>query len=543
MKRLHRFNTDINKVERPKRFTYPFCYTPHPLCIEAANEVQKYLLNQTSWQKELAQGKMFGVLVVEDKQGEIGFLAAFSGILLGSNNLPYFVPAVYDLLEPDGFFKQEEDIISNINRLIKQIENTEQRKNAWKNIEKTESLKKEAILLIKNQINEAKTRRDERRKLGNISAKEEAEMIRESQFMKAELKRAERMWKEKLDKAHLAFNCYEEAILTLKHERKERSAALQQKLFSKFEMLNYLGEKKDLCEIFTETIQKTPPAGAGECAAPKLLQYAYRNGLKPLAMAEFWWGNSPKNEVRHHGYYYPSCKGKCEPILKHMLQGLEVDENPMLQQQMEAPTELPVLYEDDWIVVVNKPNGLLSVPSKDNSPSVYSIIKQRYPEADGPMMVHRLDFGTSGVLIITKCKEAHQRLQGQFTKQEVEKRYIALLQGISTPDTGCINLPLRLNQFERPHQMVDQKLGKPAITHYQVLERKKDITRMAFYPQTGRTHQLRVHASHPDGLNCPIVGDELYGTTAERLYLHAERIRFTHPISGEWMEIVAPVPF
>lgn len=368
-----------------------------------------------------------------------------------------------------------------------------------------------------------------RRKEAGLTTEEEARLIRESQFQKAEYKRLERSWKEKIAALQVEINNREELIQELKVERKSRSAALQQQLFGQFRMLNYRKEVKNLCDIFSQTVHKTPPAGAGECAAPKLLQQAYLHGWKPIAMAEFWWGNSPKAEIRHHGYYYPACKGKCEPILQHMLQGLEVEENPMLQLPEQGYGKLKIVYEDKWLLVVNKPSGMLSVPGKGEKESVYSLARQLYPEADGPMIVHRLDMATSGLLIVAKNKKVHQHLQAQFKNHTIRKMYIALLDGIIPQDEGTIELPICPNPLDRPRQVVDMEYGKPAITYYQVLERRDKCTRIAFHPHTGRTHQLRVHAAHPSGLHCPIIGDELYGRKDKRLYLHAESTNLPIP--------------
>lgn len=541
--RFHPYQADISQVELPARFTYPFCYKPHPLSVLAAEEVKEYLSKQTQWHEELSQGKMFGVLVVEDDACQIGFLAAFSGILASSNNHPYFVPPVYDLLHPDGFFKPEEEAISIINRQIKHLENHPQYLLALNNLRQLSEECKHSLTQERLKLKQAKALRDERRLSGNLTQDEEAALIRESQFMKAELKRTEKAWNQRLSEAQQAYDHYAHKISALKQERRTRSAALQMRLFQQFSMLNSLGEARNLCEIFADTVQLVPPAGAGECAAPKLLQYAYKQGWKPLAMAEFWWGNSPKSEIRHHGQYYPSCKGKCEPILKHMLKGLDVEPNPMIAQQQQSSGSLDVVYEDEWIAVINKPANLLSVPAKDEGESVYALAKKQFPQADGPLIVHRLDFATSGILVITKTKEAHKHLQEQFANRTIEKRYVALLKGRVAKESGVIDLPLSLNRLDRPHQMVDYEQGKQAITRYQVLESSEDTTRIAFYPLTGRTHQLRVHAAHPDGLHCPIIGDDLYGTPSTRLFLHAEYIRFRHPMTKETISFTIPAPF
>ena len=541
---LHRFTTSITDIPLPERFTYPFCYTPHPLCILAAKEVQSYLTRQTAWKDELRQGKMFGVLIVQTEHEETGYLAAFSGILAGKNLHPFFVPPVYDLLQPQGFFKIEEENISSINRNIRQLENDKAYAALSAELARTIQSAENILATAKAQLKEAKTAREQRRKEKELNAQEEAELIRESQFQKAEYKRLERSWKARITTLQTQTEDWERRISALKSERKTRSAALQQKLFEQFGMLNYRGEVKNLCEIFGQTVHKTPPAGAGECAAPKLLQQAYLHGWKPIAMAEFWWGDSPKTEIRHHGHYYPACKGKCEPILQHMLQGLQVEENPMLKRMQVPSKNLEIVYEDPWLSVINKPAGMLSVPGKEDAVSVYSLMRRQYPEADGPLTVHRLDMGTSGLMLIAKSKRVHQNLQAQFKNRLVRKRYVALLEGIVPKDKGTVDLPLCLNPLDRPRQMVHTEHGKPAITDYQVLERLDGKrTRIAFYPRTGRTHQLRIHAAHPLGLHCPIIGDELYGKKAERLYLHAEYLEFTHPITGETLKITKEAEF
>ena len=540
---LHRFTTSISDIPLPERFTYPFCYTPHPLCVMAAEEVQNYLSKQSEWQEELSQGKMFGVLIVQTEDGSIGYLTAFSGILAGKNIHPYFVPPVYDLLQPQGFFKIEEENISAINRRIRRLEEDKKYIDLRSNLTQTIQSAQDALSIAKIQLKEAKDKRELLRKTGQLDAKEEADLIRESQFQKAEYKRLERSWKDKIASLQVEAGNWEKQIQELKTERKVRSAALQQQLFEQFRMLNYRGEAITLCDIFEQTVHKTPPAGAGECAAPKMLQQAYLHHWKPIAMAEFWWGNSPKNEVRYHGYYYPACKGKCEPILRHMLLGLEVEANPMQQEAERGNEKLNIVYEDQWLLIINKPAGMLSVPGKERQTSIYDLAREAYPEAEGPMIVHRLDMATSGLLIIAKDKKTHQHLQAQFKNRSIRKKYIALLDGIVPEDEGTIELSLCPNPLDRPRQMVDTQYGKPAITYYQVLERTDKYTRIAFYPHTGRTHQLRVHAAHPSGLHCPIIGDELYGKKDKRLYLHAESIEFTHPVNGQSMCITKKADF
>lgn len=538
---FHSFQTSIAGIKLPRLFTYPFHYTPHPLCVMAAGEVQAYINKQTRWKEELDKGKMFGVLIVRTSNGQTGYLAAFSGNLCGSNSHSFFVPPVYDLLKPDGFFKIEEEQISAINHQIGQLQNCDRYLELQQKMERETASSQQALSEARKVLKAAKEKREQRR-LHRPNENEQAAMIRESQYQKAEFKRLERYWKEQISEIKTELESFSSQIEALKAERRNRSAVLQQKLFQQFNFLNAKGETKNLCAIFEETVQKTPPAGAGECAAPKLLQYAYLSGLSPIAMAEFWWGESPKTEIRHHGYYYPSCRGKCEPILRHMLQGLNVEPAP--SERYSLSQNMPeILFEDQWLLVLHKPEGVLSVPGKSEEQSIYSLLRARYPEATGPLVVHRLDMATSGLLLAAKTQEVHRHLQAQFENRSIKKRYIALLDGILPEEEGVIDLPICPDYLDRPRQMVNEELGKTAITRYRVMDRKNGQTRIAFFPLTGRTHQLRVHAAHPLGLNCPIVGDELYGRKAKRLYLHAEYLEFIHPVSGQRMVIEKKAEF
>ena len=445
MMKYHPLHTDI---ERPARFTYPFCYEPHPLCLLAAQEVQQELGRMT-----LTEGKMFGVLVVADCNDELGFVAAYSGLLDGRNDWPYFVPPVYDAQQPDGHFKQEE-------RLISAMRDDSQRE-----------------------------------------------------------------------------------------ERRQRSQQLQLWLFDQYRFLNARGERRRLVDVWqdyhcSERIRRKyplPPGGTGDCCAPKLLQYAYQEGLKPLCMAEFWWGPSPKTEVRQHGQFYPACRGKCKPVLTWMLQGLNVDPNP--EEIASTPQlDITVVYEDDTLIVISKPSGLLSVPGRIGSYSVATILSQRYP---GTLLAHRLDMGTSGLMVAAKTRDAYRQLQQQFSDHTIRKTYVAQLDtSYSSPLTprptkGTISLPLLCDPINRPRQVVDYERGKTAVTDYEFIGNG----RVRLYPHTGRTHQLRMHCAHPDGLGCPIRGDELYGRPADRLYLHAERLELTHPATGERMTFEQPADF
>lgn len=536
------------------KFNNPFHYTPHPLCVMASEEVQAYLKSRDDWKEELQGGKMFGVLLVRTMDGKTGYLAAFSGLLGGTYLHEFFVPPVYNLQSPGGFFKSEESHISEINHRIESMETSGEYIECATRLRELKQEAETSIRCYKNEMKASKLRRDELRRSSSMDAETLALLTKESQYQKAELKRKETEWRNRISSLQALLDTYNLQIEDLKKERKARSYDLQMRLFEQFNMLNALGETKNLCEIFASTSQRIPPAGAGECAAPKLLQYAYRHNMHPLAMAEFWWGDSPKSVIRHQGYYYPSCKSKCEPILGFMLQGLEVEAIPSSPTLHDADS-LDIVYEDNSLLVINKPSGMLSVPGKSKCKSVYDVVKERYPHADGPLLVHRLDMDTSGLLLIAKNKEVHALLQAQFEERKIKKKYIALLSDKwkkDKPLEGLIKLSIRPDYEDRPKQMVDNKTGKISITRYEVLSIEKhkspegvqiDCTRIAFYPLTGRTHQLRVHSAHVLGLDMPIIGDKLYGKPDKRLYLHAQYLEFRHPMTNELIRLNIPSPF
>lgn len=534
---FHPLHTDIPK---PECFTYPFFYEPHPLCRLAASEVQAYIASQEFWQVEIARGKMFGVLVVEDAQGQLGFLAAYSGLLAERNDWPYFVPPVYDLLKPNSYFQINEAEITELNRQVRELEELPIRQHLLTSLETLKTEQERQLIMYRQQMRQAKLQRDSRRKEGILSMEEEESLIRESQFMKAELRRIKKRMEAQRSVIEKELCVYEEQLANLKQQRKHLSDDLQHWLFKQFRMLNANNEARDLCSIFSETIQGEPPAGAGECCAPKLLQYAYVHHLHPVCMAEFWWGASPKTEARHHLHYYPACRSKCLPILTHMLQGLNVEPNPL---EKDIPQSLEILFEDEDLWVVNKPAGMLSVPGKSNRLSVSTWLQQHSSVDVQPLVVHRLDMATSGLLIVAKSWSNYKVLQAQFASRQVRKQYVAILDGLIPSKSGTIRLPLRSDPMNRPYQIVDWEHGKEAVTEYEVLSVHEGRTRIALRPQTGRTHQLRVHCVHKDGLACPIVGDSLYGTSSDRLYLHAEEMTFRHPVTEEVLTVVAHVPF
>lgn len=546
-----RFLEPVQNLSVPERFTFPFHYTPHPLCLLAAKELKQYLEKQSTFdhnfgletdQQGVAYGKMFGVLVVLNQQNELGYLAAFSGKIGGKTHHHGFVPPVFDLLDEAGFYRKEEDVLSEMNRRIEDLEKQPLLLKLLAQLQNETTEAERQLTAEKERTKTTKLDRKQQREAAekHLSPEEfqvlDAELIEASKRDHYILRDLKKYWKQRFADLEAQIGPLASEIQTLKETRKKKSSALQQHIFDHYFFLNQAGQQKSLTDIFQSNAATPPPSGAGECAAPKLLQYAFLHNLKPVAMAEFWWGESPVGEIRKHGQFYPACRGKCEPILGHMLEGMSLDKNPMLEGQA-ATLDLEIVYEDEHLLVVNKPASLLSVPGKNVTDSVYFRMKQRYPEATGPMVVHRLDMGTSGLILVAKTAAVHKILQSQFIGRTIKKRYVAVLEGYIPGESGTIDLPLRVDLDDRPRQMVCYGYGKHARTAWRVVSRGEGTTRVYFFPITGRTHQLRVHAAHPKGLNTPILGDELYGNKGERLFLHADRIEFEHPVSGEVMVI------
>lgn len=546
---------DGNSIPLPEKFTFPFYYSPHPIALEAVKLLQLRLKTEdfhhdfgiNSIERNGAIGKMFGVLVVKNQAGQLGYISAFSGKLGNSNQHEGFVPPVYDLLDPTGFFRKEEIEVNDLTLELNRLEQDETYVHLKNELNAQRTIFFQWVEKEKAQLKKHKKDRQKKREIADqqdistynilIECLKEESIRQQIQFKQEHYSK-----KAQLDQLEGSLNQLEQVLIELREKRAAMSADIQRRIFQSYTFLNATLETKSLLSIFEETPFKTPPAGAGECAAPKLLQYAFLNQLKPIALAEFWWGMSPESEVKIHQEYYPACRGKCEPILSHMLKGLEIDVNPMSINPAEGK-ELEILFEDDYLLLVNKPEEFLSVPGKTIEDSVQTRIQHLYPHATGPLLVHRLDMSTSGIILIAKKKDIHESLQKQFLKRSVEKRYVALLQGYVKSSQGEIELPLRVDLEDRPRQLVCYEHGKPALTKYEVLERTKGYTRVYFYPHTGRTHQLRVHAAHSSGLNAPIIGDDLYGQKSDRLYLHAEYFSFWHPITKERMEITCPAPF
>lgn len=556
---FHSFEQDITHIDIPQRLNFPFAYTPHPLAITACKQVQKYLQRQEDFTHNFglppttddskAIGKMFGILVVKDKNGDIGFLSAFSGKLAESNTHIYFVPPVYDLLKPDSFFLQEEEVINGINARIKSLEADPNYLHLKAKLTLMQARIETELHDFRQKMKKSKLARKEKRQTEKPLLSESGykilleDLIKQSYRDQYEFKLFKNNNLNKISDLKSLLSHYQDEISDLKSLRKEKSSILQKKIFEQYNFLNIHKDSKTLYSIFKEGLNITPPSGAGECAAPKLFQYAFTNELKPIALAEFWWGAPPNSEVRKHKNYYPCCKGKCEPILQHMLDGIPMDPNPMLTPPRFESIPYEIIYEDEALLAVDKAPEFLSVPGIHIKDSVQERIKSLFPEATQPLLLHRLDMPTSGVLLFAKTKEAHKDIQLQFLKRSISKEYIALLDGYLSKPSGKISLPLRGDLYDRPRQIVCFEHGKESITEYRIIDHQDRSTKVAFYPITGRTHQLRVHAAHNLGLAIPIVGDDLYGVAADRLYLHAHSITLKHPFRHTSIRISAPSPF
>ncbi len=545
------FKTNTANIELPNKFTFPFYYQAHPLAILASEEIQYYLEHSFDFEHNFGLketqagnviGKMFGVLVVRNEIGELGYLTAYSGKLAESNHIDFFAPPVYDILSNESFYKTEEAEVNKLNAELAEFDKKKNLKIISDEILTLKQTQKTELLLIQKTLKENKNIRSDKRKefllLHSIDSeeyisfeKELAQVSIQDSFLLRDTKKKHAHFLTILEDKLNLIQAKRNEILS---QRGNMSAQIQQRIFLEYQFLNAHFESKSLLEIFEKELGISPPAGAGECAAPKLLHLAFQFGLTPICMAEFWWGASPSSEVRKHKVFYPACRSKCEPILKHMLSSTVCDPNPMLENPAEGK-EIEIFYEDEAIAIIIKPEEFLSVPGKNIRDSVQTHMRIRYPEATGPLIVHRLDMSTSGLMIIPKTEEAYHFIQRQFIYHKVEKRYVALLKGKLIEEKGEIKLPLRVDLDNRPQQLVCFEYGKFAHTLWEKhpIQLSETETKVYFYPKTGRTHQLRVHAAHQNGLGTPIKGDDLYGTLENRLHLHAEKISFIHPISRE----------
>ena len=465
------FDPQPPHAEVPTVFPSPF--QPDPpgaLATRAMRETRAFLEEHPVFSPDRCRGrfggKMHGVLVVEHRDGRLGYLRGFAGMADGIWEVDGFVPAVFgtaafeDVWGPGGAH----------------------------------------IAHLDARVHEAQTKA---RDGGDPTI-----------------------------------------VKTAQARRAEASRETHRALLSLYALTNGRGEVRMMADMFAPHV---PPGGAGDCAGVKLIQYAHTHGLRPVAMAEFWWGASPPSGGRHHGVVYPACRGRCGTILPFMLEGVALESPPDVGLQRWGPDAPRVLHEDADLFVVDKPSGMLSVPGrgKTRQDCVERRLQRRAEQTDPswPRMVHRLDLATSGVMVVPRHKEAYVNIQRQFSRRTITKRYLALVEGCPRSDSGLIELPLGRDLADRPRQLVDRVDGKPARTRWEILERADGYTRVAMYPETGRTHQLRVHAAHPEGLGTPIVGDRLYGFPGARLMLHAEQISLAHPRTGAPVSYAAQCPF
>lgn len=533
----------------PQMMNNPFHYMPEPILVDIRDEVCAAVEAMSEWQRDVHKGKMFGFLVVEDEHGEMGYLKAYSGQICGRENWEGWVPAVCDYLAPDGYFKTRENEISSINQQIAELETSPRLAMACSVLKRKEKEMEKRIEEYRAFAADEKRRRKERRAVGE----DEAALIAESQFQKAEMKRIKQAARCELQVYQNRVDALKEQIVSLRKQRKQLSDNLQVWLFGQFVMQNAEGDRKTLMEIFCDTPQRIPPSGAGECCAPKLLQYAFQHSLRPVMIAEFWYGESPKGEVRRHLDFYPACQGKCKPILDFMLRGMSLGVNPFDADGGAdfVVGSLSVLYQDDDVIAVDKPSGMLSVPGKLTMPSAQELLQQTFGKERKVFAVHRLDMHTSGVLLFALSPDVQSALQRQFAERATRKEYVAVVERSAELDAadyyvgkrGVVSLPLSADYLNRPRQMVDYDNGKEAVTEYEVQGITESTLRLTLFPHHGRTHQLRVHCAHHDGLGMPIVGDMLYGHPAERLLLHARSLSIVNPINGKRYNFTAPCPF
>ncbi|GLR76155.1 RluA family pseudouridine synthase [Aliivibrio sifiae] len=545
----------------PQRFTFPYYYTPHPLALQAIEQLQHYLENQTTWLHDFEQqGVMFGVLVVKNQQNELGYLSSYAGCPLYSFDNeqipPFFVDAIFDNSAHHHHFSQQESEINQLTRHINELENSFEFIELTKNLAASIEQSDKEITEQQHAMSLTKTQRKQARKEAELQTEPSLtpedlnvfirELGNQSSREKRELKALKQHWKETVSEFSERHNKQLNAIKLIKEKQAKLTKEIESAVLTSCSFLNHHGISKSLFELFTindlKTTTQDPILYSSEQNLPKLLQTAFKMGYEPLALGEFWWGSSPYDQIRQHKNLYPVCQSKCFEIIQHMLDGIETDDSP-LELTPSYGKELEIVYEDDVMVVVNKPAEFLSVSGKYITDSVHARIQERYPNATGPLIVHRLDMSTSGLLVLTLTAETNKHIQKQFIERTVEKRYTALLEGNIKSEHGIINLPLAGDMQDRPRQMVCHKHGRSAETTYEVISRNNNRTKVYLYPKTGRTHQLRVHCAHQTGLNTPIVGDDLYGFKDTRLHLHAGYLKLRHPITNNEMEFEVSAEF
>lgn len=535
----------------------PFDYIPDPEIINEGESLRAYidslelseLPSERDFFQSMREGKMLGILIALDKEGNKHTLRAFSG-QIGNKGFHFdgFAEPVFDYLSPTGYFKTKEHEISQTNEEIRAIEQDFLLPYSI-DLERKERKLRDRLSELKERYKISKAERDRKRLSGGLTEDELKGLIAESQFEKAEIVRAKKRMAEELKPLSRKVDSLREEIANMKTQRKRESEALQDWLFTNFELLNFKGEKRTLKDIFQSTPLGVPPSGAGECCAPKLLNKAFINGWTPLLIGEFWYGESKKGEVRHQGNFYPACRGKCLPILTWMLEGMDI-EPPLAEDNSSSISFTPlIIYKSDRFCIVEKPSGMLSVPGKGGQLSLQDWLRNELADYPGLKVAHRLDQDTSGLVMVALDEDAFSNLQRLFATRKIRKKYVADLEGdyreIKLAPSGVISLPLAPDIMDRPRQKIDFTEGKESITEYEFLEVNGNRSRIQFSPLTGRTHQLRVHSSSSLGLSLPIVGDRLYGKRSldDRLHLHASELSFISPFDGEHYHFKSDIPF
>lgn len=485
-------------------------------------------------------GKMFGVLAVADAEGRVGFLRAVSGQLERQHRVEGYAPPVFDVALREAVEPVAEKVVKGLTSRVDaaRLEPTLLAARAALVELEARHVSARETLRSRHAVNK-QARKVARETTTDTAARHALDQL--SRADDAERRKQEALFRDEHAQAMAVLAPLERRLAALERLRRIASQEAMRRIWDSYVFTSFSGEQTTVRALFPAG---DPPSGAGDCSAPKLLDAARRLALTPLALAEFWWGAPPPGGGRVEGMYFPACKEKCGPVLPFLLRGIEVAKRETWKPRAVPEEELRIVLQDERFLVLDKPAGMLSVPARDESVTdcLTVRVQRRFPNATGPLAVHRLDLDTSGLLLVALDDEAYRLLQAQFLSRSVQKQYTAVLEGEVRGEEGLIELPLRVDLEQRPRQMVDFAHGKFAQTKWKVLSRGAGRTRVAMWPLTGRTHQLRVHAAHPQGLGVPIVGDRLYGAPAERLLLHATVLEFNHPVTGAPVKVVSELP-
>ncbi|MEH1847469.1 MAG: pseudouridine synthase [Nostoc sp.] len=538
-----------------------------------AHGLMQHLANNDCYSSE---GKMYGILLVELSNGEQRVLKAFSGLLNGCSVVEGWVPPIpgrEEVALEEARTLAQLDAIKQEIITLKQLTERQHYETLFDEFE-------QQLQTMSDRHRHCKHQRQEKRqqicntltpKALTIALEQLDEESRQQKIERRQLKRQQNAVLQPLQQLIAATDA---RISELKQQRKALSCQLQAQMHASYSLTNFSGRSRSLQQLMSGGF----PTGTGDCCAPKLLHYAATHNLKPLAMAEFWWGASSVNQNKIQGEFYGACAERCQPLMGFLLSGLRRISIPNKDFHTTTPfllstlthlhrsnvfdsnekrcnfpafspikAEIPIIYQDEWLIAVNKPAGLLSVPGRyrDRQDSVLSRLRHLLADGMALASVHRLDQETSGILLLARDRQIHRQLSQQFQQRQVHKVYEAILSGAVTVEQGVIDLPLWGDPENRPEQKVDWQHGKPSLTHFQVMARQGDYTRVEFTPLTGRTHQLRVHAADVRGLGVAILGDQLYGCCAvtRRLHLHARELRFKHPQLEKTLHLQANTPF